>query len=149
MVNKVILIGHLGDNPTSTTFPDGSMVSNFSLATSEHWKDKQTGELKESTEWHRVVTYGGLAKVVAEYAKKGTQVYVEGKLRTRKWQDKNGQDRYTVEIVANEFRLLGRKEQNQGVQTTENAPQHTQSNVPTPEPQPQATVGNFDDEVPF
>lgn len=148
MVNKVILIGHLGDNPTSTTFPDGLKVANFSVATSEHWKDKQTGELKESTEWHRVVVFGGLAKVVADYAKKGTQVYVEGKLRTRKWQDKNGQDRYTVEIVASEFRLLGRKEQSQGGQVTENAPQHTQTNVPTPEPQT-VVNGGFDDEVPF
>jgi len=106
-INKVILIGNLGDNPETRYTPSGSAVTNIRMATSESWKDRQTGEKQERTEWHRVVFFNRLAEIVAEYLKKGSQVYVEGSIRTRKWQDQSGQDRYTTEIVANEMQMLG------------------------------------------
>src|SRR5512147_1753587 len=106
-VNKVILIGNLGQDPESRTTPGGTTVTNVRLATSESWRDKQTGEQKEQTEWHTVVFFDRLAEIAAEYLRKGSQVYVEGRLRTRKWQDKSGNDRYTTEIVANEMQMLG------------------------------------------
>lgn len=108
-VNKVILIGGLGQDPESKTMPSGGVVTNISLATSESWKDKATGENKEKTEWHRVVFFNRVAEVAAEYLRKGSKVYVEGKLQTRKWQDKEGKDRYTTEIVASEMQMLGGK----------------------------------------
>lgn len=98
-INKVILIGYLGQEPEMRYMPNGGMVTNISLATSESWKDKKTNELKEKTEWHRVVLFGKLAEIASEYLHKGSQVYVEGSLRTRKWQNQNGQDRYITEIV--------------------------------------------------
>jgi single-strand DNA-binding protein len=106
-VNKVILVGNLGKDPETRYMPNGKAVTNFSIATSESWKDKQTGEQREQTEWHNIVMYDRLAEIAAEYLKKGSQVYVEGKLRTRKWQDKEGRDRYTTEINANEMQMLG------------------------------------------
>ncbi len=106
-INKVILVGNLGKDPETRYMPNGKAVTNFSIATSESWKDKQTGEQREQTEWHNIVMYDRLAEIAAEYLKKGSQVYVEGKLRTRKWQDKEGQDRYTTEINANEMQMLG------------------------------------------
>lgn len=108
-VNKVILIGNLGKDPEVKYFPSGGAVCNVTLATSESWKDKQTGEQKEKTEWHNVVFNNKLAEIAGEYLKKGAQVYVEGRLRTRKWQDKNGQDRYTTEISADNMQMLGGK----------------------------------------
>lgn len=105
-VNKVILIGNLGKDPEVRYMPNGNAVSNITLATSESWKDKQTGDTKERTEWHNVVFFNRLAEIVGEYLKKGAKVYVEGSLRTRKWQDKSGQDRYTTEIVASEMQML-------------------------------------------
>ncbi|WP_342219369.1 single-stranded DNA-binding protein [Rickettsiella endosymbiont of Miltochrista miniata] len=106
-INKVILIGNLGADPEMRHMPNGTAVANVNLATSESWKDKNTGELQERTEWHRVVFYQRLAEIVAEYLKKGSKVYVEGRLQTRKWQDKtSGQDRYTTEIIANEMQML-------------------------------------------
>ncbi|EEJ6976184.1 single-stranded DNA-binding protein, partial [Salmonella enterica] len=98
-VNKVILVGNLGQDPEVRYLPNGNAVANLSLATSDTWKDKQTGEPKERTEWHRVVLYGKLAEVAGEYLRKGSQVYIEGELRTRKWTDQNGQERYTTEVV--------------------------------------------------
>ena len=106
-VNKVILVGNLGKDPETRYMPNGKAVTNFSIATSESWKDKQTGEQREQTEWHNIVMYDRLAEIAAEYLKKGSQVYIEGKLRTRKWQDKEGRDRYTTEINANEMQMLG------------------------------------------
>jgi len=106
-INKVILIGHLGQDPETRAMPSGSTVANLRVATTESWRDKQSGEQKESTEWHTVVLFGRTAEVAAEYLKKGSQVYIEGRLRTRKWQDKTGNDRYSTEIVANDMQMLG------------------------------------------
>lgn len=106
-INKVILVGHLGADPETRYMPSGSAVTNLRLATSESWKDKQTGDQQERTEWHRVAMFGRLAEIAAEYLRKGSQVYVEGSLRTRKWQDKDGNDRWSTEIVANEMQMLG------------------------------------------
>lgn len=108
-VNKVIIIGNLGDNPVVRHAPGGSTVTHLSVATSESWKDKNTGNREEKTEWHKIVLFNRLAEVAGEYLKKGSKVYVEGKLQTRKWQDKGGQDRYTTEIVANNLQMLDSK----------------------------------------
>lgn len=105
-VNKVIIVGNLGQDPETRYTPSGSAVSNISVATSEVWKDKQTGQPQERTEWHRVVFFNRLAEIAGEYLRKGSKVYIEGSLRTRKWQDQQGQDRYTTEIVANEMQML-------------------------------------------
>ena len=106
-VNKVILVGNLGRDPETRYMPDGAAITNVSVATSFQWNDKTSGEKKEETEWHRVVFRGKLAEIAGEYLKKGSQVYVEGRLRTRKWQDKDGQDRYTTEVVAERMQMLG------------------------------------------
>ncbi|HXQ30523.1 MAG TPA: single-stranded DNA-binding protein [Steroidobacteraceae bacterium] len=106
-INKVILVGNLGQDPETRAMPSGKAVTNVRIATSDSWRDKQTGEQKEQTEWHTVVFFDRLAEIAAEYLRKGSQVYVEGRLRTRKWQDKSGNDRYTTEIVANEMQMLG------------------------------------------
>lgn len=106
-VNKAILIGNLGRDPEIRYSPSGAAVANVNIATTESWKDKNTGEQQEKTEWHRIVFFGRLAEIVGEYLKKGSQVYVEGRLQTRKWQDKEGNDRWTTEIVANEMQMLG------------------------------------------
>ena len=106
-INKVILVGNVGGDPETRYMPSGSAVTNLTVATNESWKDKQTGEKKERTEWHRVAMFNRLAEIAAEYLRKGSQVYIEGKLRTRKWQDKDGQDRYTTEIIADEMQMLG------------------------------------------
>lgn len=105
-INKVIIVGNLGQDPETRHMPSGGAVTNVSIATSETWKDKQTGEQKENTEWHRVVFFNRLAEIAGEYLKKGSKVYVEGRLQTRKWQGQDGQDRYTTEIVANEMQML-------------------------------------------
>lgn len=113
-VNKVILVGNLGQDPEVRYMPNGGAVANITLATSESWRDKQTGENKEITEWHRVVLFGKLAEVAGEYLKKGSQVYIEGQLRTRKWQDQGGQERYTTEVVVNvggTMQMLGGRQQ--------------------------------------
>lgn len=106
-INKVILIGNLGQDPETRAMPSGSSVTNLRIATSESWKDKQSGEMKERTEWHSVAMFGRLAEIAGEYLRKGSQVYIEGSLRTRKWQDKQGNDRYTTEIIASEMQMLG------------------------------------------
>jgi single-strand DNA-binding protein len=108
-VNKVILIGNLGKDPETKSLPSGSAVTNIRLATAEGWKDKQTGEQKEHTEWHNVVFFDRLAEIAGQYLKKGSQVYIEGTLRTRKWTDKEGKERYTTEIKASEMQMLGGK----------------------------------------
>ncbi len=113
-VNKVILVGNLGADPETRYMPNGDAVANIRLATTESWKDKATGEKKEITEWHRVVFYRKLAEIVGQYLKKGSAVYVEGRIRTRKWQDKEGQERYTTEIEANEMQMLGGRQSMSG-----------------------------------
>jgi single-strand DNA-binding protein len=106
-INKVILVGNLGADPETRAMPSGTTVANLRIATSESWRDKQSGEQQERTEWHRVVLFGRLGEVAAEYLKKGSQVYIEGSIRTRKWQDKQGQERYSTEIVGNDMQMLG------------------------------------------
>ena len=106
-VNKVILVGNLGADPETRAMPSGATVANLSIATTENWRDKTSGEQQERTEWHRVALFGKLAEIASEYLKKGSQVYIEGSLRTRKWQDKQGNDRYSTEIVGNEMQMLG------------------------------------------
>jgi single-strand DNA-binding protein len=106
-INKVIIVGNVGGDPETRYMPSGSAVTNLTIATNESWKDKQSGEQKERTEWHRVAMFNRLAEIAAEYLRKGSQVYIEGKLRTRKWQDKSGNDRYTTEIIADEMQMLG------------------------------------------
>jgi single-strand DNA-binding protein len=142
-VNKVILVGNLGADPESRFAPSGDAICNISVATTASWKDKQTGEKKESTEWHRVGFYGKLAEIVGQYLKKGSQVYIEGSLRTRKWQDKTGQDRYTTEIRGDVMKMLGGKSegQQQSAAPRQQAPQRQQTAPP---------AGDFDDlDVPF
>ena len=106
-INKVILVGNLGQDPETRHIQSGGAVTNISIATSEQWKDKKTGDQKERTEWHKVAFFGRLAEIAAEYLGKGSQVYVEGKLRTRKWQDREGNDRWTTEVIADELQMLG------------------------------------------
>jgi len=108
-VNKTIILGHLGQDPDVKYTTSGSAVANLSIATTESWKDKTTGQKQERTEWHRVVFFGKLGEICGQYLKKGSQIYVEGRLQTRKWQDKNGQDRYTTEIIGNEMQMIGKK----------------------------------------
>ncbi|CAL4325893.1 single-stranded DNA-binding protein [Buchnera aphidicola] len=123
-VNKVILIGHLGQDPEVRYMPNGNAVVNMTLATSENWKDKNTGESKEKTEWHRIVLFGKLAEIAGEYLRKGSQVYIEGSLQTRKWQDQNGLERYTTEVVVNiggTMQMLGNRNSNsQNIISNEN-----------------------------
>lgn len=113
-VNKVILVGNIGQDPDTKYMPSGGAVTNISVATSESWKDKQTGQPVERTEWHRVVFFNKLAEIAAQYLRKGSKVYIEGSLRTRKWQDQSGQDRYTTEIVASEMQMLDGRGDNMG-----------------------------------
>ena len=110
-INKVILVGNLGQDPETRHMPSGGAVTNISVATSEQWKDKQTGDQRDRTEWHKVAFFGRLAEIAAEYLRKGSQVYIEGKLRTRKWQDRDGNDRWTTEVIADELQMLGGREQ--------------------------------------
>ena len=140
-VNKVIVVGNLGNDPETRYMPSGSAVTNLSVATNESWKDKQTGEQKERTEWHKVAMFGRLAEIAAEYLRKGSQVYIEGKLRTRKWQDQQGNDRYTTEIVADEMQMLGGR-------SGGGAPAMGSSGPP-PGPPPQGSSDDFDDDIPF
>src|SRR5215218_4044857 len=109
-VNKVIIVGNLGRDPEMRSFPSGDRVANVTIATTDKWKDKTSGEMKEATEWHRVVFNGRLAEIVGQYLRKGSQVYVEGSLRTRKWTDKDGVEKYTTEIRADEMKMLGKRE---------------------------------------
>ncbi len=145
-VNKVILIGNLGQDPEVRYMPNGNAVANITLATSESWKDKNTGETQEKTEWHRVVFFRRLAEVVGEYLKKGSKVYVEGRLQTRKWQDNNGQDRYTTEIVADQMQMLDSR--GGGSAAFEGRPAQQQSAPSASSPPPMQDEG-FDDDIPF
>lgn len=144
-VNKVILVGRLGKDPETRYMTNGEAVTNATLATSENWKDK-SGEKQEKTEWHNLVFYRRLAEIAGEYLKKGSQVYIEGKLQTRKWQDKNGQDRYTTEILVNEMQMLGGKSG-----SSYEVVDRPAASAPAPSRQPAAksNFDNFDDDIPF
>lgn len=158
-VNKVILVGHLGKDPEVRYSPNGGAVTNITLATSESWKDKTSGEKQERTEWHRVVFFGRLAEIAGEYLKKGAQIYLEGRLQTRKWQDKEGQDRYTTEIVANEMQMLGsRAGQGAPAESYGDTAGQDQTYAPAGKGQGKAAGGtkapakgaeDFDDDIPF
>jgi len=139
-INKVIVVGNLGQDPDTRYMPSGSAVTNITVATNESWKDKQTGEQKDRTEWHKVTMYDRLGEIAAEYLRKGSQVYIEGKLRTRKWQDKQGNDRYTTEIIANEMQMLGGRGGAAAPVSDQGAP---------PSPPPQGSSDDFDDDIPF
>ncbi len=140
-INKVIVVGNLGNDPDTRYMPSGGAVTNLSVATSEQWKDKQTGEQKERTEWHKVAMFGRLAEIAAEYLRKGSQVYIEGKLRTRKWQDRDGNDRYTTEIIADEMQMLGGR----GGGSAPMRDDRGSSSAPAP----QSAPDDFDDDIPF
>lgn len=170
-VNKVILIGNLGQDPDVKYMPNGGAVANVTVATSESWKDKNSGEMQDRTEWHRVVFFRRLAEIAGEYLKKGSKVYIEGKLQTRKWQDQQGNDRYTTEIVANEMQMLdargggmggsggagggnqfggGQGQQNQGQQNQGQNQGQSQAKPQSGAPAAGAfDDGGFDDDIPF
>jgi single-strand DNA-binding protein len=159
-INKVILIGNLGADPDTKYMPSGGAVTSVSLATSESWKDKQTGEQQERTEWHRVVFFNRLAEIAGEYLRKGSKVYVEGSLRTRKWQDQSSQDRYTTEIVANEMQMLDSRGGDSAMSGNYSAPPRNQPVQPAAQPaaqdmppssqgQSQPGMDSFDDDIPF
>ncbi len=163
-INKVILVGNLGQDPEVKYMPSGGAVTNISIATTDTWKDKATGEKKENTEWHRVVFFNRLAEIVGEYLRKGSQVYIEGNLRTRKWQDQSGVDRYTTEIVAREMQMLGtraggssdfspsQQSQQQPQQAQQQGGGAPQQSAPQQSPQQSAApqnFDNFDDDIPF
>ena len=158
-VNKVIIVGNLGRDPEVRTFPSGDRVANVTVATTDKWKDKQTGEAKEATEWHRVVFNGRLADIAAEYLRKGSQIYVEGNLRTRKWTDAQGQEKYTTEIRADQMQMLGRRE---GMGAPGGSDEGGGYSRPAPASRPAAAAapaaaqgkgdsgfGDLDDDVPF
>ena len=146
-INKVILVGNLGADPETRYMPSGGAVTNIRIATSESWKDKQTGEQQERTEWHNIAFFGRLAEIAGEYLRKGSQVYVEGRLRTRKWQDKQGMDRYTTEVIANEMQMLGSRG---GRGAPAPAPSSGQSTgASRPQQQSAAVSEDFDDDIPF
>jgi single-strand DNA-binding protein len=141
-INKAIIVGTLGKDPEVNYMANGGAVTNLSVATSEKWKDKQTGEAQEKTEWHRVVMFGKLAEIASQYLKKGSKCYLEGKITTRKWQDQSGQDKYTTEIVANEMQMLDSAQS----ATAQSAPSRPQ---PQPSPAMAETAEEFDDDIPF
>ena len=154
-VNKVILVGNLGADPETRYMPSGGAVTNLRVATADSWKDKQSGERQERTEWHRVVLFNRLAEVAAEYLRKGSQVYLEGRIQTRKWQGQDGQDKYTTEIVANEMQMLGRAGGGSGGggSSYQSAPPDQQMDASQNQSSGStATAGppdDFDDDIPF
>ena len=141
-INKVIIVGNLGNDPETRYMPSGSAVTNLTVATNESWKDKQTGEQKDRTEWHKVAMFNRLAEIAAEYLRKGSQVYIEGKLQTRKWQDNSGNDRYTTEIIADNMQMLGARGGGSAGFQGDAAPKSKAA---------PATAGadDFDDDIPF
>jgi single-strand DNA-binding protein len=151
-INKVILVGNLGQDPETRYMPSGKAVSNIRIATSEGWKDKQTGDMQERTEWHSVVLFDKLGEIAAEYLRKGSQVYIEGSLRTRKWQDKEGKDRYTTEIVARDMQMLGARGGAGGGERAERRPAAAGGDdrgSSGPSSPPPSDDGQFDDDIPF
>jgi single-strand DNA-binding protein len=150
-VNKVILVGNLGKDPDMKYTASGAAIANITIATSESWNDKQTGEKVEKTEWHRVVAFQRLAEIMGEYLRKGSQVYIEGKLQTRKWQDQNGQDRYTTEVVANDMQMLGARGGEGGGGRPQGGGGGFRNNPQTQQTQSQPKPDNdfADDDIPF
>lgn len=157
-VNKVTLIGNLGADPEVRYTNNGNAVANIRLATAESWRDKESGETQERTEWHRVVFFSRLAEIVGEYLKKGSQVYIEGSIRTNKWQDRDGNDRYTTEIIANEMQMLGGRGGGAGggpgnVETSSVEPSSVEPSSspgePAPQSAPEPPMDDFDDDIPF
>ncbi len=159
MLNKVTLIGRLGADPEVRYMPNGGAVTNIRLATTRRWKDRQTGERRDETEWHRVVFFTRLAEIAGEYLKKGSLVYIEGRIRTQKWQDQSGQDRYTTEIVAEQMQMLDSRSGGTGnfndsqpassnYQPSQQAPKPNQQ-TPAPDSPPPASYEDFDDDIPF
>ncbi|MEO7405195.1 MAG: single-stranded DNA-binding protein [Burkholderiales bacterium] len=161
-VNKVILVGNCGRDPETRYMPDGAALTNVSLATTYRWKDKQSGENKEETEWHRVAFRGRLAEIAGEYLKKGSPVYVEGRLRTRKWTDKEGQEKYTTEIIADQMQLLGSNGDRGDMPSDDDGGGPRQSTAPARRPasaasgggaapakKPSSDIANMDDDIPF
>jgi len=159
-VNKVILIGNLGRDPETRYTPDGAAITNVSIATTSSWKDKNTGERREETEWHRIVFYGRLAEIAGEYLKKGRPVYVEGRLKTRKWQDKEGVERTTTEIIADQMQLLGGREGGMASGSgSASAGSHADEGFasspalaspgPAPRRAPASSLNEIDDDIPF
>ncbi len=146
-INKVILIGNLGKDPEVRYSPSGAAVANVTLATSDNWRDKQSGEMQERTEWHRVVFFGRLAEIAGEYLRKGSKVYVEGRLQTRKWQGQDGQDRYTTEVVANEMQMLDSRGEGGGMGG--GGQSRPQQSRPAQQAEPDAMNQDFDDDIPF
>ena len=160
-VNKVILVGNLGADPETRYAPSGDAIANIRVATTDRWRDKASGEMREATEWHRVSFYGRLAEVAGQYLRKGSQVYIEGSLRTRKWQDQSGQERYSTEIRGDQMQMLGRREgmgeapmrSNDGGFESAGRPARSQGGNPPQSPaqnQPSSGgLGDFDDDIPF
>lgn len=153
-INKVILVGNIGKDPETRYMPNGKAVTNFSVATSEGWTDKQSGDKQERTEWHNVVLFEKLAEIAAEYLRKGSQVYIEGSLRTRKWQDKEGKDRYTTEIVGRDMQMLGGRGGAGGGDYAGGAQRSAPEGASTSRGEraaapPAADEGDFDDDIPF
>ena len=144
-INKVILVGNIGKDPETRYMPNGKAVTNFSVATSESWTDRSSGDKQERTEWHNVVLFEKLAEIAAEYLRKGSQVYIEGSLRTRKWQDKEGKDRYTTEIVGREMQMLGGRGGAGGGGESSGGRSAPERSSPPPAPD----AGEFDDDIPF
>lgn len=140
-INKVIIVGNLGADPDSRAMPSGNAVTNISVATSESWNDRETGEKQEKTEWHRVVFFNRLAEIAAQYLKKGSQVYVEGKLQTRKWEDKEGNERWTTEVVANQMQMLGDRMSKDMSNDNASSSQSSSDN--------DFSTDEFDDDIPF
>lgn len=147
-INKVILIGNLGRDPETRYMPDGGAVTNASIATTDTWKDKTSGEKKEATEWHRLVFFNRLAEIAGEYLKKGSSIYIEGKLRTRKWQDKEGQDKYTTEIVVDTLKMLGGKPRDEDGDGSGDRSEPRERAAPT-EKKPTGKFDDMEDDIPF
>jgi single-strand DNA-binding protein len=151
-INKVIIVGNLGRDPETRYLPSGEAVTNISVATTSTWKDKASGEKKEETEWHRVSAFGRLAEIMGEYLKKGSQVYIEGQLRTRKWQDKEGKDRYTTEIRADVMQMLGSRAgagEPRGEPRGEGAPRGDAAKAGAPAKKPAGKFDDMEDDIPF
>lgn len=150
-VNKVILVGNLGQDPETRTTPGGTTVTNIRIATTDSWKDKTSGEMKEQTEWHGIVLWNRLGEIAAEYLKKGSQVYIEGRLQTRKWQDKQGNDRYTTEIVASDMQMLGGRGGGGGStqETRDSRDVGAKGSAPAGERPAGGQAADFDDDIPF
>jgi single-strand DNA-binding protein len=149
-VNKAIIVGNVGQDPEVRYMPSGSAVAELSVATSEQWKDKTSGEKQERTEWHRITFFGRLAEIVGEYVRKGSQVYVEGSIRTEKWQDKQGQDRYTTKIIASEMQMLGGRTGGSSSFNQDTGSSKPQSQgSPSPAPAGAGAGVDFDDDIPF